>query len=648
MSPPSSSLTPMSQVNAKRSNIPAMVGAIGVALTTGGPTYAFGLYGAALKQNLGLSQGDLDTISTAFFVAGLLSWAPGLFADRFGARLAICIGGCTGCTSLLLYWCIAKEYIVIPSHAVLVTSLSLLGIFTFESSAMVTGSVFKVLTVTAGPSKGPAVGVAKGLVGLGSGAYTCMFESIKTSNESDLDFLPLAAFLFFTCATLPGFMLIPSRKELQSTDNFTHDAQPWHFRAMYCGLIGMGLLVIWDSLAALISSRNDDDSGDVRGGGDSGKSPWTAIVLFALWWGPLVAIYCSHKQQQQRQSMGDNDDDHRGSVYQTIHSQDEEDDDSNQQESANDGDESTVESAPADEPEATTDLLLADNHHGNGATTATRDGGVPNPPVIMAHTTAIHPDRTLFQMLQTPEAYCFLWSSTIMVGSGTVETNNMGQMTEALSLPSAVTPASMALFSVAQAAARVVTGAASEYTLQKYGWPRPVYLVFAAGIGAGAHFMLGWATGEVGFVLGVALSGINFGMVWPLLVLCSGEIFGASHVGANYLFYDGFSSAAGTLLLSKFIAQDVYEHHIDPATSPDAFTCLGTDCFRSTHFIIAIFCLTCVFSSVAFVVLTKDVYKPVMAIETAVTDAEEEEESGVAENGSNEPSENVEMESPTQ
>lgn len=235
----------------------------------------------------------------------------------------------------------------------------------------------------------------------------------------------------------------------------------------------------------------------------------------------------------------------------------------------------------------------------------------------------------------------------------TVETNNMGEMTESLGFPAAVTPASMALFSVAQAAARVVTGAASEYTLRTYGWPRPVYLVAAAAVGVCAHVTLGAVTGELGFVLGVALSGVNFGMVWPLMVLCSGEIFGPSHVGANYLFYDGVSSAVGTLLLSKMIKQGVYERHIDPATSPDADTCLGTDCFRSTHFIIALFCLTCVFSSVAFVVLTKDVYKPVVAIETAFTDSQydeddDQEETDLSESDLNENSGNVEMESPGQ
>ena len=389
---------------------------MGAALTTGGPTYAFGLYGAALKKNLGLSKGDLDTISTAFFVAGLLSWAPGLFADRYGARLAICIGGCTGCASLLLYWCIAKEYVIIHSHAVLVTLLSLLGIFTFESSAMVTGSVFKVLTVTAGPRKGTAVGVAKGLVGLGSGVYTCMFESIKTSSESDLDFLPLAAVLFLACATVPAFFLIPSRKELQSSENFTHDAVDWHFTALYAGLMGMGVLIIWDSLAELFrdeKEEDDDTTNDVRG---SGKSSWTALALFVLWWGPLVAMYCSHKTPSTNEH-GLDDDHGESSAYQTIqsHEEEEEDDDDqdNQQESAafriDDDDENTAESTPADEPETT---LLPNNDNGAITTTALAS------PIIMAHTTAIHPDRNLFQMLQTPEAYCLLWSATIMVGSG--------------------------------------------------------------------------------------------------------------------------------------------------------------------------------------------------------------------------------------
>ena len=41
----------------------------------------------------------------------------------------------------------------------------------------------------------------------------------------------------------------------------------------------------------------------------------------------------------------------------------------------------------------------------------------------------------------------------------------------------------------------------------------------------------------------VALAGLSFGMVWPLMVLITGEVFGNRHVGANYMWFDGMSRA---------------------------------------------------------------------------------------------------------
>ncbi len=50
-------------------------------------------------------------------------------------------------------------------------------------------------------------------------------------------------------------------------------------------------------------------------------------------------------------------------------------------------------------------------------------------------------------------------------------------------------------------------------------------------------------------MLGVTLAGLSFGMVWPLMVLITGEVFGIRHVGANYMWFDGMSSAVGNVLL---------------------------------------------------------------------------------------------------
>jgi MFS-type transporter involved in bile tolerance (Atg22 family) len=75
--------------NKQRSNIPSLVCALMASMTSGGTTYAFGMYGDALKKTLGLSQTQLDTISTTFFFAGLFSWIPGILADRFGTRFTM-------------------------------------------------------------------------------------------------------------------------------------------------------------------------------------------------------------------------------------------------------------------------------------------------------------------------------------------------------------------------------------------------------------------------------------------------------------------------------------------------------------------------------------------------------------------------------
>eukprot|EP00957_Ditylum_brightwellii_P030451 2306078-Ditylum_brightwellii.AAC.1 len=147
--------------------------------TTGGTTYAFGLYAGALKHSLHLSQSELDTISSAFFCAGLLSWAPGIVVDRYGPRVAMSTGGVLGAVSLISYWLVSTGMVPVVRSLVVVT-LSLLGVATYVSSALVTGSVFKLIVSHSGKGqKGTAVGAAKGYVGLGSGAYACIFEAIR-------------------------------------------------------------------------------------------------------------------------------------------------------------------------------------------------------------------------------------------------------------------------------------------------------------------------------------------------------------------------------------------------------------------------------------------------------------------------------------
>ena len=524
----------------RRSNIPLLTSAYLASLTTGGTTYAFGLYGAALKKSLQLSQSQLDTISSANFCAGLLSWIPGIIVDRYGPRFALTFGGVLSASSLLLYWLVSREFIQVQ-HVLLVPTLSLLGVLLFTSSALITGSVFKIIVGTCGlGSKGSAVGAAKGFVGLGAGVYSCLFESLRVPSTSELDFLPMAAFFSIAAATLPSLLLLPSKKDIQlSPEN--DRVRPLHLRLLYASLIGLAIMVVGTSLSELKeerASRNDGGSGKT-----GGPHYERALLILVCWLGPIVGLLFVPIIEQANEEEGFEE-----------HVQ-------------------TEDTLRSEEPVQT-----------EGA------------------------DRNLFEMLQTPTAWLFAWTSVILVGGGTIMTNNMGQMVEALHFTPVTTPVSLALFSVAQAGARVMTGAASEWALS-HNVPRPVFLILGGLAGVTAHSLLAMATSEGPFVVGVALSGAAFGMIWPLMVLIIGEVFGTAHVGANYLFYDGFSSAMGTLLLSKFVAQTVYDSHIDHSDeNSDGVTCYGQGCFRASHLIVAGLSLSCVLSSIGMLRTTRQTY----------------------------------------
>jgi len=91
-------------------------------------------------------------------------------------------------------------------------------------------------------------------------------------------------------------------------------------------------------------------------------------------------------------------------------------------------------------------------------------------------------------------------------------------------------------------------------------------------------------------------------------VLIVGEVFGTKNVGANYMFYDGFTSAAGSVLLAKFVAQEVYEQHIDTKDDPNNTTCIGPGCFSMTHAVVAILSFLCIFTSLCLVFSTRRIY----------------------------------------
>ena len=417
---------------------------------------------------------------------------------------------------------------------------------------------------------------------------------------SELDFLPMCAFFFITAATIPSWINLPSKNnETVVPDVLT----PLHFRVMYASLFVLAILVIGNALGELREdtshhNKEDDDNTVTK------PNYFMAVLIIFVWIGPIIAqVYLPQKSDYLPAPTGNVE---RRNVNQQeeVEEQetllDTEEGENNENSKQGSADLSTRRGDSEDNLEGDIAMEPISSQEESDSVDEfldEEDRYLDNE----ANDPASRNDKNLFQMLQTPEAWMMLWSGTILCGAGTVETNNLGQMVEALGFSKVVVPATLALFSVAQSGGRVITGALSEAALTyetrrcciDQGIPRPFFFVVASIASVLAHMILVLATEEVSFVFGVTLAGVAFGMAWPLMVLCVGEIFGNSHIGSNYMFYDGVTSAAGTFMLSKVVAQEVYEEHI----SGGGVICIGQGCFRQTHVAIVILSMTCIVTS---------------------------------------------------
>ena len=553
------------------SNLPRIASALLAALTTGGTTYAFGLYGTALKEHLELTQEEIETISTAFFFAGLFSWVPGMATDRMGVRFTQCLGGAGGASSLLVYWAVARQFLWLP-HAFLTPVLSILSILIFLSNALVIGAVFKTIVDCCSPSsKGTIVGIAKGYCGLGSGVYAVLFQALKLPEETNLNFLPLAATVVFACTVPPGLFFLPPQwgPKAVGSERLRDDVIRLYTGFLYLSMIGIAIMVV----ASVVSSLLGDDAALQKR--EYGK----VVLLLVIWLAPILALVVLEPPQ-----VDDNVESITMGITTTM----------------------IIEADPLAQPRPvieTTPLLGDKPKETKYVDPGDGEMGAP-----------IREEKNLVEMLETPMALVMLWTCTLLVGAGTLETNHMGGMARSLGLPKAVTPACLALFSVAQSGARVVTGALSDAALTMRiggfgiprGIPRPYFLLVSATLTAIAQYILATTSRQAGFVIGAIMSGIAFGMVWPLMVLIVGEIFGNRNLAGNYMFFDGFTCAAGTLFLSKLVAQAVYVKHIDEDIDPN--NCYGTECFEWTHRAATFFALSCVVTSMALIHLSRRFY----------------------------------------
>lgn len=149
-----------------------------IAASITGCSYTFSVYSGALKKQFDLQQSQLDTISTVYFCAGVLSWIPGIIVDKFGPRVTSAAGGIVQAVALVLYWAIARKAIHVGGSDAVVGWLCFLGVVTYVGSACITGVYCATMSRNHPDRSGTAVGCAKGWVGLCGGMFTQIFAGL--------------------------------------------------------------------------------------------------------------------------------------------------------------------------------------------------------------------------------------------------------------------------------------------------------------------------------------------------------------------------------------------------------------------------------------------------------------------------------------
>ena len=116
-----------------------------------------------------------------------------------------------------------------------------------------------------------------------------MFQSLRSNSSSDLDFLPFAALCAILAATIPGRLLLPDKEHFPTSYEYDK-LTPWHLRSIYFGLVGLGVLVVGTSVASIVSYEEAEQDDDDANEQSNGPNYWMSFLLFALWFGPILAL----------------------------------------------------------------------------------------------------------------------------------------------------------------------------------------------------------------------------------------------------------------------------------------------------------------------------------------------------------------------
>jgi len=247
-----------------------------------------------------------------------------------------------------------------------------------------------------------------------------MMTSTDTQQSLDLaslNFLLMAAVLSFLAAVLPALLLLP--KQTVAKDEYTSKrdgTRSIHFRVVYAGLMLLGFWVVGMSIVELYEEESNNDTNSTstaiepsiinttlfddsiiteysitrRLSSSSPQTHWGSVFfLLTLWWGPALSLLVIPAKEDNN-------------VEDSAFSYDDNDDDND------------ISSNAIDEE--------GEGFLQDGESRTTKNGGT-----MITSDASTERNFTLIQMLKTCQAWLMAWTCVIIVGGGTVMTNNIGK-----------------------------------------------------------------------------------------------------------------------------------------------------------------------------------------------------------------------------
>lgn len=547
-----------------------------------GTGYAISLFTELFKNNLFLSQEQVDSISSSGNAGLYTAVLGGLFYNRCGPRATALIGGILIGTGYLgMYGCIRS----VDEDGSGSCGHSTLGFLNFVaqhgSGWIASAAVATSLRNFSIEDRGVAVGIAKGAFGISSAFVAELYVGIYEPNSlSFLLFLGICApVVILLCVPYLVLVPVPSRTDAQ------RNASPSNWTVWIALLLMLGVFLVGTALAQQTYTSTGMRTFSLIGTlvlvssfvllPKYGVSE-EAAVLSTTAARRTVSIEMTNRGGAL--SLGKNAVERIvGSISPASSSSQNYTrvriDESNV--AAEEGNDRGMESREIDEdqvPSMQVDMPLSVPPRHGGRETMTTE--VEN--------------KSLCDVLRSLEFYLLFISFTVGAGSGLMYVNNLTQIVQSIGGENFLSFMStkdvlIVLFGAANLYGRIVFGMLSDRLGGREN--RAFVLGIAICIMGIAHLIVSAAQLDALYPLTI-LVGMSFGAVFSLVASLVGDMFGPKYFAGNYGAAD-FAPCLGSILFSTVLAGGLY----DRETQFGADVCYGPRCFAMAFQISSAVCM---------------------------------------------------------